>query len=58
MNAVPLPPEVVREDVRRALEEDVGGGDRTAHLVPREQELHTRVISRETAVLAGASWRS
>ena len=56
MNAVPPPPEVVRDDVRRALEEDVGSGDCTAHLVPREQELHTRVISRESAVLSGTAW--
>ena len=56
MKAVPPPPGVVRDDVRRALEEDVGSGDCTAHLVPREQELHTRVISREAAVLAGSAW--
>lgn len=57
MNAIALPPrKVVRADVLRALEEDVGSGDCTAHLVPREQQLHTRVISRETAVLAGSAW--
>lgn len=57
MNAIALPPrKVVRADVLRALGEDVGSGDCTAHLVPREQQLHTRVISREIAVLAGSAW--
>ena len=57
MTAIALPPPgVVRADVLRALEEDVGSGDCTAHLVPREQQLHTQVICRETAVLAGSAW--
>lgn len=56
MNDLPPPPGVVQDDVRRALGEDVGSGDCTAHLVPREQELHTRVISRDPAVLAGSAW--
>jgi nicotinate-nucleotide pyrophosphorylase (carboxylating) len=52
-----LPPEaVVRSDVQRALEEDIGTGDCTAHLVPADRELHTRVICREHAVLAGTAW--
>jgi nicotinate-nucleotide pyrophosphorylase (carboxylating) len=57
VNVITSPPrKVVRADVLRALEEDVGCGDCTAHLVPREQELHTRVICRESAVLAGSAW--
>ena len=50
------PPGVVRADVQRALEEDVGPGDCTAGLVPAEQRLETRVICREHAVLAGTAW--
>lgn len=49
-------PDVVAADVRRALEEDVGSGDCTAHLVPADSELRTRVICRENAVLAGTAW--
>lgn len=49
-------PEAVRADVLRALEEDVGSGDCTAHLVPVGKELRTRVICREHAVLAGTAW--
>lgn len=58
MNAAPTrpSPEAVRADVLRALEEDVGSGDCTARLLPAESVLHTRVISRETATLAGSAW--
>jgi len=55
----PLPPPdatVVADDVARALAEDVGDGDRTADLVPAANHLATRVICRETAVLAGRAW--
>ena len=52
-----LPPaDVIRAGVRQALEEDLGHGDCTAHLVPENRELHTRVICREVAVLAGTAW--
>ena len=50
------PAETVRDDVRRALGEDVGTGDCTASLVEAGAHLQTRVISREHAVLAGAAW--
>jgi len=55
----PLPPPdatVVADDVARALAEDVGDGDRTADLVPAANRLATRVICRESAVLAGRAW--
>jgi nicotinate-nucleotide pyrophosphorylase (carboxylating) len=53
---IEIPVEAVRCDVGRALAEDIGAGDRTAILVPRDQQLQTRVVCRETAVLAGAPW--
>ena len=46
----------VTQDIKRALEEDLGDGDCTASLIPAENELQTRVICRETAVLAGRPW--
>ena len=52
----PPDPGRVREDVERALAEDLGSGDLTADLIPRETRLATRVISREAAVLAGVPW--
>ena len=57
--AAPLPrPDagLVRDDVARALSEDVGGGDCTADLVPAGRVLATRVVCREEAVLAGRAW--
>jgi nicotinate-nucleotide pyrophosphorylase (carboxylating) len=55
-DVAPPPPEVVADDVARALREDIGDGDRTASLIPADAELDTRVISRETAVLCGRPW--
>jgi len=54
----PLPPSsiTVREDVRRAIEEDFGPGDCTAQLIDAGTRLETRVICREGAVLAGKAW--
>lgn len=52
---VPLPADVA-EQVRRALTEDVGGGDLTAELVPATQSAHATVIVREDAVVCGRAW--
>ncbi|MFP4129292.1 MAG: carboxylating nicotinate-nucleotide diphosphorylase [Halorhodospira sp.] len=48
--------EAIRADVARALEEDVGGGDLTAALVPASAAAEAEVIAREGAVLCGAAW--
>ena len=39
-----------------ALAEDVGGGDLTAALIPEDAQAEATVISREQAVLCGATW--
>lgn len=49
------PPDL-REQVTRALAEDVGRGDLTAALVPAGRRGRARVITRETAVLCGRPW--
>lgn len=46
----------VREDVRRALQEDVGSGDITAALIDEDRRAEATVISREHAVLCGRPW--
>jgi nicotinate-nucleotide pyrophosphorylase (carboxylating) len=46
----------IREDVERALAEDVGPGDITAKLVPESERSFARVITREAAVLCGTAW--
>ncbi|MEO8008876.1 MAG: carboxylating nicotinate-nucleotide diphosphorylase [Betaproteobacteria bacterium] len=46
----------IREDVERALHEDVGTGDITANLIPASETAQARVVTREAAVLSGAAW--
>jgi nicotinate-nucleotide pyrophosphorylase (carboxylating) len=54
---VPLPPfEAIRNDVARALAEDVGTGDLSAGLVPADRAADAVVISRQRAVLCGTAW--
>ena len=53
---VPPDPDVVRRDVQRALEEDIGNGDATADLLPLGTVANARVITREDAVVAGRPW--
>lgn len=43
-------------NIRVALEEDVGSGDLTGLLVPAAEKVRARVIVREGAVLCGAPW--
>ena len=42
--------------VSRALEEDVGSGDITAQLVPKENIAEAIIISREKAIICGIPW--
>ena len=52
-----LPPlATIREDVARALAEDIGTGDVTAALIDADARAHAQIICREDAVLAGAPW--
>ena len=46
----------MRDDVARALAEDIGTGDLTAALVPEGAEARASVICREQAVLCGSAW--
>ena len=47
---------LAREDVARALQEDVGAGDLTAGLINSARRARARVLARETAVICGAPW--
>jgi len=49
-------PEIVLTDVQRALSEDVGSGDVTADLLPRDYLARARVLTRESAVVCGQAW--
>lgn len=46
----------IREEVRRALIEDIGSGDITAALIPAERQAQATIISREPAILCGTAW--
>ena len=48
--------DVIRSDVTRALEEDIGSGDITAALIPDSQQSTSTVISREDAIICGVDW--
>jgi nicotinate-nucleotide pyrophosphorylase (carboxylating) len=48
--------ELARNDVTRALQEDVGSGDLTAGLVDPAAQACARVVARESAVICGEPW--
>lgn len=47
---------VIVDDVRRALNEDVGDGDITASLIPAENLASASIITREAAIFCGRAW--
>jgi nicotinate-nucleotide pyrophosphorylase (carboxylating) len=55
MPTVAIPP-TVRDDVRRALAEDIGSGDVTASLIPDDVGATATVLTREDAVICGQPW--
>ncbi|OGA31372.1 MAG: nicotinate-nucleotide diphosphorylase (carboxylating) [Betaproteobacteria bacterium RIFCSPLOWO2_12_61_14] len=46
----------IQLNVSAALNEDLRGGDLTAHLIPARQTATARIISRQEAVLCGTLW--
>ena len=52
----PPDPQLVLEDVTRALAEDLGSGDVTAELLAPDACAQAYVITREAGVLAGSAW--
>jgi len=49
-------PKEITQSIANALREDVGSGDVTAALVPKEQTAIAKVICREEAVICGIEW--
>lgn len=47
---------LARDDVQRALTEDVGAGDLTASLIDADRQALARIVARESAVVCGAPW--
>lgn len=53
----PLPnKKTIKRLVKRVLAEDIGQGDLTARLTPRERAVDGKVISREHGVICGIAW--
>ncbi len=48
--------ELVRQQVRDALDEDVGSGDLTALLVPPSLSVSATIVARENAIICGLDW--
>jgi nicotinate-nucleotide pyrophosphorylase (carboxylating) len=55
MAVPPVPGDLARQ-VERALEEDIGGGDLTAALIPADTHGRAQVISRERAIICGVPY--
>lgn len=55
--ALALPADL-ESQVQRALDEDIGGGDVTARLVPAGRSGQARTITRDAAVVCGLPWVS
>ncbi len=55
-SASPPGPKQITQQVRIALEEDLGAGDLTAALIPETSRSRVHVIAREAAVLCGTPW--
>lgn len=47
---------LVTTQVKAALDEDIGNGDLTALLVPKEQMVSATIIARESAIICGQDW--
>jgi len=56
LRAMPKPPLDLAQQVATALAEDIGSGDVTAELVPATQQVTGKVITRESAIMAGRPW--
>lgn len=54
--AAAIDPAEIRDEVARALAEDLGGGDITGALIPPSLQAQAGVISREEAAICGTAW--
>jgi len=56
MNFLQVPQSIIEENVFNALKEDIGEGDITAELIPRDNISLATVISRENCIFCGLDW--
>lgn len=48
--------DIIRSDVNRALQEDLGSGDITSHIIDSTIQARAKIISREPMVVCGIPW--
>lgn len=48
--------QAVADNVSAALVEDIGSGDLTANLIPAEQSVKARILTREETIVCGRPW--
>ena len=52
-----LPPKkIIKRLVKQCLKEDIGSGDVTARLTPRESIIDGKIITREHGTICGTAW--
>ncbi|BBL34330.1 nicotinate-nucleotide pyrophosphorylase [Nitrosomonas stercoris] len=56
MNAAILQSEAISQQVRQALNEDIGTGDLTAALIQSDQHLRAEIIAKDAFVVCGQPW--
>ena len=49
-------PKIIQQNVRTAIEEDIGESDYTAQLIASNQQAEATVIAREPAIICGIPW--
>jgi len=47
---------VIKRLVKNCLREDIGAGDLTARLTPKDSQINGKIISREQGVICGVEW--
>ena len=53
----PLPKaKIIQRLVKECLREDLGNGDLTARLTPKESEIEGKIITREDGIICGTAW--
>ena len=53
----PLPPKkVIKKLIKQCLKEDLGTGDVTARLTPKESIIDGKIITREKGIICGTAW--
>ena len=56
-NNIQLPhPNIIKDDVKSCIEEDVKSGDLTANLIPDTATINGKIIARESGVICGQAW--